>query len=361
MSNYILSFATIVLLHVIIRWGQLVASSVGCDKGEVQLQCLQSLSVERLLRTQLTAGPNGAQAVIDESHSSSPFLPMSPKEIMRSGEYNHEVSLLLGSNKDEGLLHTGAAYKNPAIVNEWRSKWLETFGPITLLGLKHESIDKHSREISRKIAEQYLYSIDSITFDNISNITNMYTDSWFGHPVHDFVSRRISNKRRTFDQNSTFQYRFTHQGQLSLSIILGQGGPYGVNHADELFLMFSTLGGQALVLNGQDKKMSDILLSLWKSFIKTGKPSTEKITWDPILGTSSRQYLNLNLKPFMEYPDEIKQNMEFWDKIVTEVDNQKKQKKNNSVRKFPQNIILMLTIMHLFSTQIILFHSSSIV
>ena len=156
MSNYISSYATIVLFHVIIRWGQLVASSVGCDKGEVQLHCLQSVSVERLLRTQLAAGPNGAQAVIDKPHSSSPFLPMSPKEIMRSGDYNHEVSLLLGYNKDEGLLHTGAAYKNPALVNQWRSKWLETFGPSTLLGLKDQPIDNPSREITRKIAEHYL-------------------------------------------------------------------------------------------------------------------------------------------------------------------------------------------------------------
>ena len=314
------------------------------------MHCLQSVSVERLLRTQLAAGPNGAQAVIDKPHSSSPFLPMSPKEIMRSGDYNHEVSLLLGYNKDEGLLHTGAAYKNPALVNQWRSKWLETFGPSTLLGLKDQPIDSPSREITRKIAEHYLDSIDAMTFDNISNITNMYTDSWFGHPVHDFVSRRISNKQKTFYQNSTFQYRFTHQGQSSLSMFLGQGGPYGVNHADELFLIFSPFAGQPLVLNDQDKQMSDILLSLWKSFIKTGKPSTEKITWDPILGASSRQYLNLNLQPIMEYPDKIKQNMEFWDKIVTEVENQKKRQENNAARKVPQNIIFICTIMHLFST-----------
>ena len=93
------------------RWGQLAASSVGCDKGEAQIHCLQSVSVDRLLKTPITSGPNGAQAVIDGSYTETPFLPMSPRDIMSSGKYNNNISLLLGYNKDEGILHTGNAYK----------------------------------------------------------------------------------------------------------------------------------------------------------------------------------------------------------------------------------------------------------
>ena len=274
---------------------------------------------------------------------------MSPKEIMSSGKYNHNVSLLLGTNKDEGLLHTADTYKNPEIVTKWRSKWMDTFGPSTLLGLKDQPIDKHSQDITKKIAEHYVGSVEALTFENIQNITNMYTDSWFAHPVHDFVSRLVSNKQKINYQNTTFQYRFTHQGQFSLTMFIGQGGPYGVDHADEMTYMFSPYIKQPIKLNDNDKKMSEILLSLWKNFAKTGNPSTDKVIWDPIVDLPSRQYLNLNLNPVMEYPDEIKRNMEFWDKIVAEVDGMNEQKKSNCQRNFPQNILWILTIMYLLS------------
>jgi carboxylesterase type B len=344
-----MKFDICILLWYVIRWGQLAASSVGCDNGEAQVHCLQRVSVERLLKTSRRSGPNGAQAVVDGSFTDFPFLPLSPREIMNSGAYNNNVSLLLGYNKDEGILHTADAYKNPAIVEKWKSKWTGEFGPSTLLGLKDQQINKNSKEISRKITKHYLGSVDGVSFENIGNITKMYTDALFGYPVHEFVSRRLSNKGKIFYQNSTFQYQFTHQGQYSLTLFLGQGGPYGAAHVDELFYMFSPFSSQNIVLNEDDKKMSNIILSLWKSFIKTGEPSTGKIIWDPILDSTSRQYLNLNLNSSMEYPDEIKSDMKFWDKIIIKLEEEKKkesmaqrQNKSNSNRTLPKNVVFAL-------------------
>ena len=225
----------------------------------------------------------------------------------------------------------------------------DQFAPSTLLGLKDQPIDKVAIETAKSITKHYLGSVDGLTFDNISNITKMYTESWFGHPVHEFVSRRLSSDGKIFYQNSTFQYQFTHQGQYSLSMFLGQGGPYGVAHGDELFLIFSPFSNQTIPLNKDDKKMSDILLSLWKAFIKTGKPSTGKIIWDPILDSTTRQYLNLNLNPSMEYPDEVKTNMKFWDKIVNNFVKEKKKERqkqskdqSNCICISPHNVVLML-------------------
>ena len=47
---------------------------------------------------------------------------------------------------------------------------------------------------------------------------------------------------------------------------------YGVNHADELYLMWDPLYDQHRALNPADTEMSDILLSAWASFIKSGVP-----------------------------------------------------------------------------------------
>lgn len=265
----------------------------------------------------------GAQAVIDGSFTDVPFLPYSPREIMDSGLYNHNVSLILGFNKDEGLLHTANAYKDPSLTKKWRSKWEDEFGPNTLLGLEGRPKDKHSIEIARKITKHYLGSADGVTLKNIRNLTNMYTDSWFAYPVHEFVSRRISNTRKIFYQNSTFQYRFTHQGQFSLTTLLNQGGPYGVAHADELIYLFSPFASQSWTLNESDEEMSSILLSLWKIFVKKGEPSNEEVIWDPILDASSRKYLNINLNSSMEYSNDIKVNMKFWEKIANIIDEPK--------------------------------------
>ena len=227
------------------------------------------------------------------------------------GKYNNNISLLLGYNKDEGILHTGNAYKDPSLIKKWKSKWNDKFGPSTLLGLKDQPINKKSKDIVKKITNHYIGSVNDLTFDNLEKMTKVYTDAWFGHPIHEFVSRRVENKGKIFYQNSTFQYLFTHQGQFSLSLFLGQGGPYGVAHGDELFYMFSPFSNQTIPLNEEDQKMSQIILSLWKTFIKTGEPSTDKISWDPILDSKSRKYLNLNLNSSMEYSTEIKSNMKF--------------------------------------------------
>ena len=47
---------------------------------------------------------------------------------------------------------------------------------------------------------------------------------------------------------------------------------YGVNHADELYLMWDPLYDQHRPLNPADTEMSDILISAWTTFIKSGVP-----------------------------------------------------------------------------------------
>ena len=326
------------------RSGQLAASSVGCDEGDAQLHCLQTVSIKRLLKTDLSTGPNGAQAVIDGSYTDVPFLPYSPREIMESGLYNHNVSLILGYNKDEGLLHTANAYKDPSLMKKWRAKWAEKFGPNTLLGLEDQPKDKKSIEIARQITKHYIGSENGVTFENIQKLTNMFTDSWFGYPVHEFITRRISNTRKIFYQNSTFQYQFTYQGENSLTTLFGQGGPYGVAHGDELFYLFAPFASQSKVFNEADEKMSSIILSLWKTFVKKGEPSTEEVIWDPILDSTSRKYLNLKLNATMEYSNDIKTNMKFWEQIGRSFKKPKSLELNGGYLTTAQNPLLALLI-----------------
>ena len=102
-----------------------------------------------------------------------------------------------------------------------------------------------------------------------------------------------------------------------------------------------------MILNEKDERMSDIWLALWKSFVKTGIPSTTSITWDPIKSASSRKYLNLNLNSVMEYPIETKANMEFWDNLIPDLE-KIRGKKSNYGRNAPSILSLFFTIVYLF-------------
>ena len=66
-------------------------------------------------------------------------------------------------------------------------------------------------------------------------------------------------------------------GAFSFTSIFG-AGPYGVCHADEIFLQFYPMLGYDYVnsgINKPDTRVSSNLISLWKNFIKTGNPSTD--------------------------------------------------------------------------------------
>ena len=152
-----------------------------------------------------------------------------------------------------------------------------------------------------------------MTFDNIDQITKMYTDSWYCYSGYDFISRHIANVK----ENNTYQYLYTHQGEYSPGSDLE--GHYGVSHGDELILQFTPFMESTLILNAKDTEMAELLMSLWKNFIKYGDPSTDETTWEPIRDGNDRKYLQLNESATMGDSDEIKDRMNFWDGLMNGV------------------------------------------
>jgi hypothetical protein len=84
------------------RWGNKVVGVLGCDafdNEEERIMCLQQVPVEVFAVSNIQNGPNSAQAVIDGEFAPNPFLPYTPKQILDSGDYNFNVSILLGCNR----------------------------------------------------------------------------------------------------------------------------------------------------------------------------------------------------------------------------------------------------------------------
>ena len=300
----------------------MIAEDLNCKNENLtslkdQLGCLQKLNVTDILtrepkdRTKFPIdSPLGPQAVIDGGFlpSNSSFLPMSPKMMMVMGQYNQNVDTLIGCNKDEGLKFTQKTYLNNSIIEEWQQEWLnwKTYdggrGYMYMLGLDKNDTVANSRLDA--INEAYLGGLENMIFDNIDNITNMYTDSWYCYSGHDFITRHISNVK----ENNTYQYIYTHKGNFS---------PLGVSHGDELILQFYPYLNQNIELENEDKKMSDLLVELWKSFIKNGSPSAKDVTWEPIWDVNDRHYLNLSTHPIMEdLSGPYEKRMNFWDNLM---------------------------------------------
>ena len=134
----------------------------------------------------------------------------------------------------------------------------------------------------------------------------MVTDAVFAYGAHDFVSRHVAHAKN----NSIFQYLYTHEGKfrvfvpkeisllcffisrnnILLTSIYYQGQksmlmdaietitvPYGVCHADEMYMLFDPYLVDWIPeegLNAADSKVSNTIVKLWKNFIKTGNPTT---------------------------------------------------------------------------------------
>ena len=89
----------------------------------------------------------------------------------------------------------------------------------------------------------------------------------------------------------------------------------GVNHADELYLMWDPIYGLHHYLDEQDRHMSDILIEGWASFIKTGQPKVPGVMWLPRSDDQSN-YLVLNTTMSrMERSPEYQNKMDFWEGI----------------------------------------------
>ena len=340
MFHYLLIFnchcfrRILITLQIFNRFGHLLAAELGCGQYNRsivkeampfktnQIECLRNLSTADIVYTpgsfgRSVLGPKGSQAVIDGAYSHSPFLPKPIKESMKSGEYNTNVDILLGSNKDDGLEFTAQLHQNQSLLKLYKERWFDpefNFGAQNLFVVDDfQHIDESINEKVKQVTNFYLGSIDYLDIVNITHFTMMYTDAWYFFSAHDFISKHLPNIK---NGNKIYQYHYTHQGENALSVELGLGGPYGVGHCDETFLQFHPYMNKRFLLNKADLLQSIMIISSWKNFVKTGDPSTDLVSWSPVENVRSRSYLNIKLDSAMEYSADVDKRMTFWDELI---------------------------------------------
>lgn len=296
-----------------IRLGNEVAALVGCISLTVaaRLECLKGVSAFALSMVEFEDGVI-SQPVVDGTYASDPFLPNYPDLAFKNGDFNVDVDVLLGANKDEGYLFTQAFLGlNHTLLPLFMGNW-DTWGPILLLQKHYFESTDEDVELAYEILEDYC-GTRNVTIDHLSNMTDMFTDSFFWVGVDKYVDFHLQ-----YSSRNVFQYINHHLNDIKQSTWAGVPVLPGVSHADELWIEWGPMIGMNGTLSEEDVKASLHLTTLWSNFIKYGDPSppgteaTEDSIWDPV-AINNKKYLKLGSSISMESrSQDYLDRMQYW-------------------------------------------------
>ena len=85
-------------------------------------------------QTDLGTGGIVWNAVPDGDFTSDPFLPTEPGKILYSGSFNHDVEIIIGTNKDEGLLFMTPYILDNTLLEDYKNNF-DIYGPLALFNV----------------------------------------------------------------------------------------------------------------------------------------------------------------------------------------------------------------------------------
>ena len=287
------------------RFGAEAAIAMGCLLGgDARLECLQGLSMEKFVKLNQVIGVN-LKPNEDIDYAEEPFLPMSPMEALRTGNYQTNIPVMIGTNEDDGLILTTPLQTDPSLYLLYRNLW-SVIAPGILF---HIPVEESSLEASRKageLADFYLGGSSNIVPENFDLITDMFTDAFVTYAAECFIEYAHLTQ-------TVYQYRYVHQGQFGINT--DDGLPkFGINHGDELYLQWDPIFTNHHGLNPEDAAMAETIISIWSSFIKTGVPEVAGVDWAPI-SPDNKEYLLLDNDSRMERSQDYQAKMDFWKQL----------------------------------------------
>lgn len=307
-------------------YSNLFASNLGCEEGD--LACLQSRDMSDIIMQSymisnltdyvLDYGTNWLP-VMDAELTDEVFLPGSPQDLLASGQFNSEVDVIIGSNKDEGLLWMINEIFDESVYGIMSADW-DIYGPMRIFNIADPNdITQDQVEKARALLKFYTGGNGSYEPQYFEQLDAMFTDAFPLFAVHQTMKAFL-------EQNMmVFHYILTYKGEFSILDTYGLP-PMGVCHADDLIYLFDPvfqkwgLDPDAGVLTGTDLEVADLMVSAWTNFATFGDPTppsdTQMITWLPA-SPGIYQYLNISgTDAHMEYSEDVKARMEFWTELM---------------------------------------------
>jgi len=247
---------------------------------------------------------------------------------------------MIGVTKDEGLLFT--AILNNALNARalLKSNWTQCLAA-NILGIPRANMGDDVKEMVRQT--EHFYGLKPAEVEDEKNLrllADAFTDSNFAFPVERMARPMLANNSR---RSPTWIYRFDHLGGISLVDMIMAGASaaatilvllqsalgfftpskLGVCHGDDLFYLFSPK--MPLGLQGEDLRMSRLMVDLWANFAEFRDPTPDvdgqyvgefvSSSWPPakILPDGHLQQMCLANAQMKAWEDEgEKKRMAFW-------------------------------------------------
>ena len=188
--------------------GQAAARKVGCADGaeEDQLECLQTVEVLDLISLETDGFVYPPAAVIDGE-----LLVRHPAESVARGEINVK-EIIIGANRNEGLLDTMKLILDPSLYEEYRDHWAD-YGPLILFGKRKEgedtTITQQDVDQSFQVLQFNIGHIDNFNAEHFDNLTALLTDLYW-YCTHSYAEM-LSQQGVT-----VYQYMYSYKGQHKL-------------------------------------------------------------------------------------------------------------------------------------------------
>jgi len=284
-----------------VKFGTKAAELVGCKDERSRVSCLQHLRVADVMtmdvRNELLSQP-----VVDGAFTRDPFLPSDPKVLMRAGKYNDDVEILLGFNEEEGHMVTSIFEAFPLLYSAMAAGW-PILGPFTLLNKHHTEILPIDNTMANTILMEYVGNVSAIKAENLQQITNMFTDSFFSYGISKFLDYYLPKAK-----TKTYQYIFSYKEHSRAS------------HSSELPLLWGVFKGKQQIASKGEKRMSKLLTTMWSNFMKYGNPTPrpiDKIKWMPSSDVK-REYLVIGKETKMASSVSLLRRLSIWKAVLGE-------------------------------------------
>jgi para-nitrobenzyl esterase len=201
-------------------------------------------------------------------------LPRTPLDAIRAGDFAH-VPLVIGWNRDEGVLHTISFDEDEIrrydVISFVRGVWGDAaIFPVQLL---------HARASEKQ------------------TLTDLVTDGVFACDARR-VARAFAAQRVP-----VFEYEFTHPLDDARAHALG------ATHSVELWFVFGVAGG-GIALSARERTLSDQMMDAWGRFARTGDPGW---SW-PRFDRATDVLFEIDLEPHAR--EHVDQGVcDFWDDV----------------------------------------------
>ena len=122
-----------------VRFANTLSEKLGCAQADNVVTCLQDKNMEDIVGISYNISRERMiwVPVSDKDFSSEPFLPGDAEELMKSGQFNSEVEVIIGTNEAEGIMTMGGYVIDPSLWEETKNN-IETVLPMYMFKIGEE-------------------------------------------------------------------------------------------------------------------------------------------------------------------------------------------------------------------------------